>query len=265
MNHGSSDYPPEAYAPNGILWWKLERYPGKRRYGGERKIAAYLAYNMNLGDTFTMPDLRAAIGQDDLPDAAEHVNRRFRRLRQDGWKVPTHKDDESLPVGTYRLDAVGWHPGLPEERPHAENISQALARRVMERDGRRCVVCGVGSGEPYPGEPGTHAVLTVGHRKSRQSLGSSKDPNNLQAECKHCNETVREELRDPETLDDLIRDVRRLKSAERQRLLQWMESGYRTRDLLDEVHDRARVLSQGEREELVKRLQKMLGIQERRI
>jgi hypothetical protein len=256
---GNEDYPPEAYAPNGILWWKLKKYPGKRNYGGERKIAAYLAFNVKIGGTFTMANLRAAIGEDDVPDKAEHLNRRFRRLRQDGWEMPTNKDDASLPVGTYRLDRIGWHPGLGQERPQADNVSQATIRRVLERDGRRCVVCGVGSGEPYPNEPGTRAVLTAGHRKSRDSLGSSKDLNNLQAECKHCNETVREELRDPETLDDLIRDVRRLKSAEKQRLLQWMDLGYRTRDLLDEVHDRARALSPSERNELVERLQGMLG------
>ena len=38
------DYPSFAYAPNGELWWKLTRTPGKQTaYGDERKIAAYLA------------------------------------------------------------------------------------------------------------------------------------------------------------------------------------------------------------------------------
>src|SRR4051812_23288321 len=62
--------------------------------------------------------------------------------------IPSNADDRTLPVGTYRLEKKGWHPGLGE-REKEDGISNGKRRRVIERDGRRCVVCGVGSGEPY--------------------------------------------------------------------------------------------------------------------
>ena len=247
----SNDYPAEAYAPNGILWWKLRYWPGSttREYGDERKLAAWMAFNVNIGETFTMRDLRTALGGDVIPNDAEHLNRRLRELRKDGWSVPSNKDDRNLPVGTYRLETQGWHPG-EGKRPARNTISQATRRRVLDRDGWRCVVCGVGSGEPYPGEPGTNAVLTAGHRVPNAFGGSSRDINNLQAECKRCNEPVRQELRSPETLEQVLPDVRRLKKSELETLLSWLVAEHRTRNRLDDVYDRARRLSAGEQDDL---------------
>jgi hypothetical protein len=260
MTDAPGGYPPEAYAPSGELWWELETWPGTRRpFGDERKIAAWLAFHVDEGDTFTMRDLRNALGDELIPNDAEHLNRRLRALRPDGWLVPTNKDDRTLPVGVYRLDQKGWHPGLGA-RPRKQLVSQGMRRRILDRDGRRCVVCGVGEGEPYPNEPGTRAVLTVGHRLPQEMGGRSDDPNNLQAECKRCNEPVRQEMGIPESLDDVLLDVRRLKKDELRRLLAWMQTGHRTRDRLDSVYDRARALSAGEREQLVGRLRLMLGL-----
>jgi hypothetical protein len=83
-----SAYPPEAYAPNGVLWWRLTKHPDKNvRYGGERRIAAWLAFNVHEGDTFTMRDIREAVGPaPHKRDEAEHLNRRLRQLRFDGWR-----------------------------------------------------------------------------------------------------------------------------------------------------------------------------------
>lgn len=259
MNDGDAPYPPDAYAPNGILWWKLLTEPGKkRRYGAERKLAAWLAYNLDVGDTFTLRDLREAIGDDGQANDDEHLNRRLRNLRPDGWILPSNNDDKSLPIGVYRVDQKGWHPGLGK-RDVRDDISAGMRRRVLERDGRRCVICGVGQGEPYPGEPASKAVLTIGHRVARELGGSSKDINNLQAECKRCNEPVREELGNPETLDDVMLDLKRLRREELQRLLSWIDHGYRTRDRLDVLFDRYRALSAGERVDLAEEVRRRLG------
>ncbi|WP_090774197.1 HNH endonuclease signature motif containing protein [Nonomuraea maritima] len=202
-----------------------------------------------------MADLRQALGED-APNNAEHLNRRLRNLRPDGWDVPTNKDDRTLPVGTYRLDAKGWHPALGP-RPKRDAVSAGQRRRVFDRDDRRCVVCGVGNGEPYPGEPNSRAALTVGHRIPRE-LGGSTELDNLQTECKRCNEPVRQELGLPETLAELLPDVRRLRTQELRTLLSWLQAKHRIRNRVDTVYDRARQLSATEHEQLVRTLHDML-------
>jgi hypothetical protein len=255
------DYPEEAFAPDGTtLWWELETWPGlpNRTYGAERKLAAWLAFNLEPGATFTMPEIRAALGDGVVPNEAEHLNRRLRRLREDNWELPTTKDDGTLPPGTYRVDAVGWHPGLGD-RPRANSISQGTRRRVLERDQRRCVVCGVAAGEPYPGEPFSVAVMTIGHRVSNALRGSSNDPNNLQVECKKCNEPVRQALPSPETLAELRPDVLGLRGEEARKLERWLLAGHRERDRVDRIYDRARFLSAGEKDELQRLLRRKVG------
>ena len=258
MRDPETEYPPEAYAENGILWWELEKWPGKsRRFGVERRLAAWMAINLDEGDLFTMRQLREALGTDVIPNDDEHTNRRFRRLREDGWVVPSNKDDKSLGVGVYRLDQIGWHPGIGD-RPKADTISKAMERFVFERDGHRCVICGIGRGEPYPSKPDSHAVITVGHRRARAHKGSAKDADNLETQCSLHNETVREEIQ-PESLDDVMLDLRRLRTAELSKLETWLGQGYRSRDRLDVLHDRTRTLSPEERGAVLHEVRKRLG------
>ena len=244
-------YPTDAYAPDGTtLWWELDVWPNMptRKFGAERKIAAWLAFNVGVGETFTMPELRDAIG-DGVPNTDEHLNRRLRRLRPDGWDLLTTKDDASLPSGVYRVDSRGWSPA-DGDRPRGNQIPDDVRRRVLDRDHRRCVVCGVGSNENYPNESGATASLTVGHRIPGSQGGSSRDANNLQAECKRCNEPVRDALRSPETLSELRPDVVNMRSVDAKKLNSWLTAGQRLRDRVDAVYDRARFLSSGELEEL---------------
>lgn len=263
MHEVDGVYPASAYAPNGVLWWRLVKDPDANRpYGDERKIAAWLAFNVKEGETFTMRDLRRAIGRDDTPNAAEQLNRRLRNLRPDGWTVHSYLDDASLPADTYRLKGIGWHPGLGTARPGKSTISNSMRRRVLDRDGRRCVVCGVGEGEPYPGEPGTAAVLTAGHRVPGQRDSRIRSDDELQTECKRCNEPVRDQLPDPVTLAEVLPDVRRLNRAERDELLRWLVVGHRLRSRLDAVYDRVRTLTPDERDDVVAQLRRMLGQEE---
>lgn len=247
-----ADYPPEAYAPNGELWWTLKRWPGSnRKFGAELRMSAWLAYNLPVGGVFTMRMLREALGNDGEDNADEHLNRRLRTLRgRDRWVVPSNKDDGSLRVGTYRIEVVGWHSGLGTPRPKATTISQGVRRRVLDRDASRCVLCNVGAGEEYPEEPGSNAVMTIGHIIPNDQGGSSKDINNLRVECKRCNEPVRQEMRPPETLAQVLPDVRGLNMADKRRLLTWLNAGQRTKDQLDMVYDRVRFLSPDDRAKL---------------
>lgn len=258
MRDPEGEYPREAYAEEGALWWDVKFWPGtKRRFGAERKLAAWMTFNLDVGEVFTMRRLREALGTDIVPNDDEHLNRRLRRLRSDGWVFPTNKDDKSLGTGVYRLDQVGWNPALGA-RPREDTISKAMERKVFKRDGHRCVICGVGRGEPYPGIPGSRAVITVGHRVARAHGGSSKDSDNLETQCSPHNETVREEI-PPESLDDVMLNLKRLNRAELVKLETWLSLGRRTRDRLDELHDRARSLTPTEREIVYNEARRRLG------
>jgi hypothetical protein len=258
-----SSYAPEAYSPDGVLWWHVTKHPGKNvPFGGERRIAAWLAFHVHEGGTFTMRDVRAALGRTaGIPERAEQLNRRLRNLRPDGWEVGSYKSDSSLPVDRYRVERVGWHPGCPEPRPRRQAISSGLRRRVLERDGRRCVVCGIGQGEPYPGEPRSAARITAGHRIPSLRGTSAHSLDELQTECDRCNETVRDEIPDPLRLAELLPDLRRLNRDERDQLLRWLTAGHRLRSRLDEVHDRVRMLSPVDRQRVADTLHSMLGQQ----
>lgn len=259
MPRATGVYAPEAYAPNGVLWWKLESHPGSRRaFGDVGKIAAWLAFNVDEGGTFTMRDLRRATGVGSANDA-EHLNRRLRELRHAGWVVLSYRDDGDLRPDTYRLRRIGWHPARGPRPQSRGRIPADLRRRVLERDGRRCVVCNVGSGEPYPGEPGTSAVLTAGHRVPANRGKPVVSVDELQVECQRCNETVRDELPDPHALAEVWPDVKRLARRDREMLLRWLAAGRRLRSPLDEVYDRVRTLVPSDRETLAARLRASVG------
>ncbi|MFI7543753.1 HNH endonuclease [Actinoplanes sp. NPDC049599] len=261
----NEDYPAEAFAEEGrtgrqALWWELKVTPGKPNllFGAEQKLAAWMAFNLDLGEHFTIRMLREALGSEVVPNDQEHLNRRFRELRKDGWEFPSNKDDRSLPSATYRLDAKGWNPALGA-RPPRNVVSERTRRQVLDRDGWRCVICGIGPNEPYPDGFGT-AYLTVGHIRSREAGGSSQDLNNLRTECKRCNEPVRNEMRVPQTPEELLPSVRNLTRPELERLLAWLEQGYRGRDRLDDLYDRARMMGFDDREHLKAKVRRTLGL-----
>jgi hypothetical protein len=255
----SHQYPPEAFASNGRLWWTLATWPDrKQRFGDERKIAAWLAFNKNIGDRFTLPELREAIGDGLQRNDAEHLNRRLRTLRKDGWIVPSGKHDSTVGPSGYRLEKIGWHPALGSRPKDPAHVSNSDRVKVFKNDGSRCVICGIGDGEPYPDQPERKAVMTVGHRiaghfKGRGSL------DNLQTECALCNESIRAGAGIPETYQEVVYAVHELKKKEKGTLLEWLFMGRRTRSSIDKVYDRARKLSHGDRNALIDELRRTLG------
>ncbi|MEU6184777.1 HNH endonuclease [Nocardia sp. NPDC047038] len=251
----AQDYPAEAYALDGQLWWTLPFYPGtKRPYGAVNKIAAWLYFNKRVGDRFTIRELREAVGTDNAPNYQEHFNRRLRELRALGWLLPSSQEDAELRTDEYRVGVKGWHPGAGPRPKFSSRISPAVQRTVFDRDGRRCVICGVASGEPYPAAPTEMAAITIGHRIP-QKFGGSDDIDNLQVECQRCNEPMREEAGLPVTFDEVYAQIRRLKRAEKETMLRWMRSGRRSRSRLDVLYDQARQLSPNEKRQLTERLE----------
>ncbi|MEU0532247.1 HNH endonuclease [Amycolatopsis tolypomycina] len=235
--------------------------PGtKQPFGDEQKLAAWLAFNCELGDVITMRQLRAAIGGEDGPNEAEHLNRRLRMLRQrDGWQIPSARDDASLGHDEYRLDAKGWYPGSGKARPRLDTPSDSVRRQVFERDGRACVVCGVAAGEMYDDRPGRRVRLTLGHRVPGKRLDREVSVNELQTECARCNETVRDELPDPVTLPELLPRIRKLPRADKRTLLEWVRAGERTKSKVDLLYVEIRRLSAAERSLMIENLEKGAG------
>lgn len=252
-----SDSADSPTGPNGVEWWKPGCLVENRKLGAERRIASFLWFKLNIGDLFTMKLLREELGDGEDAEAAEQLNRRLRSLRKDDWILDSIKDDRSLPTDAYRLERKGKKIWLGEPRVN-KSISQRTRRLVFERDGYRCVLCGVGGSEPYPGDPDSKAKLTVGHRLAQERSGSI-DLENLRTECARCNEPLRHELRNPESLDEVLAEIRILRKTDLQLLLEWMQTGTRSRSKLDRVYDRARMLSPAERAQLITALKSMVG------
>ena len=220
-------YPDEAFSPNGEPWWELEFAPGgKQRFGVSKRLAAWIHFNMEIGSTVTMKVLRSSISSKGMPNADEHFNRRFRFLRESGWKLTSNKEDSSLASDEYRLVAKGasiWIDGVQTTR---SQLSARVRRQVLERDNQICQVCFVGAGEEYPNEPGSRARMTVGHLRAN-ALAGSVDLLNLRTECARCNETVRDEFSVGEGTDVIWPKVRRLSKSDKTTLLIWLDQGIR--------------------------------------
>ncbi|MFA7753901.1 HNH endonuclease [Streptomyces sp. NRRL B-2790] len=201
-----------------------------------------------------MNELRDALGPD-IIGRSEHLNRRLRTLRAAGWAIPSYKDDASLRPDEYRLQTKGARYWLDDDRQAYKRFApSARARReVIDRDGRRCVVCGIAAGESYPGEPSNKARLTIGHRVPQERLrtrGAADDINNWRTECARCNEPMRDELPDPRRYDEVLAQVRRMSRGSKGTLLLWLRQGERTRSELDRVYDLARTLTHNEQQDL---------------
>lgn len=256
-------YPRDAYSHTGELLWEVDAaHVNGRPLGDEVRISAWLAYNKKIGDSFTTEELRQALGSrlsKSSRNDNEHFQRRIRELRvRDGWSFPSNKQERSIPVGQYRLDEVGWHLGLGVDRPRKRSVSAKTKRQVLARDGSRCKLCGVGAGESYPGRPGSVARLTVGHVVPGV-FGGRGDISNLRTECSECNEPAREDTAPPDSPAELMATVVNIRGADLRKLHDWMTSGQRGRDRVDEVFDRYRFMAPGDQEEVLARVRRMVG------
>ncbi|MGV0596365.1 HNH endonuclease [Mycolicibacterium porcinum] len=255
-----AEFPPEAYASDGTLWWELTQWPGRSQdFGVERKLAAWLRFNKSVGETFTTREARAALGEQYRPNDDEHFQRRLRQLRKDGWDIPSSKYDASLTREQYRVDKFGWYPGCGHERKTRPSVSKRKTRAIFDRDGWRCVVCGAGSGEPRPSNSDKAVRLTIGHVLS-DNYGGSADIRNLRTECSDCNEPIRSEGKKPETPEELETAIRALKKADRLRLAQWIESRRYIRGAAEEVYDRYRQLPPGDQEKIRLSVKQLAGL-----
>ncbi|MER6484351.1 HNH endonuclease [Streptomyces virginiae] len=253
----------ESRAPDGTLWWDVTIQPGTKAFpfGQEKRLAAWLWFNKSLGDTFTMRELRDALGSD-IAQNAEHLNRRLRELRKCDWSIPSQRTDGTLAQDEYRVKSKGGRIWIDGERAKYKKFAPSARTRrlVMDQDGSRCRVCGLGADDTY--EDGQQVRLTIGHLVPQERLKSREardDLNNWRIECSLCNETVRDELPDPEQLDEVLAGLKRLTAKEAGELLAWMRKGERPRSRVDQAYDRARRLAGPDRARVIGHLAERTG------
>ncbi|MFD9784665.1 HNH endonuclease [[Kitasatospora] papulosa] len=254
----------DSTAPDGTPWWELSIQPGTKakRFGQERRLAAWLWFRKDVGNTFTMRELRAALGPD-IAEDAEHLNRRLRELRKCDWVIPSQRGDGTLAPDEYRLQRRGARLWLDGERAKHKRFAPSLRirRLVFDQDGSRCRICGLGADDIYP-EDRDPVRLTIGHLVPQERLktrGTRDDLSNWRTECFRCNETVRDEIPDPERLDEVLAGLKRLTSSEAGELLNWVRKGERARSRVDQAYDRARRLSAPDRAAVIDHLAKRVG------
>lgn len=189
---------------------------------GER-VAAFIA-SVGEGNKFGKIDLFAAV-----PGVAQ-ADRRMRDLREMGWVIDNYKVNPSLKPDEYLLREIGVRIHLGEKRPKTmrKTVTGPKRRRILERDGHTCQVCGVPAGMDYPGEPGKKAVLTIGHIIPN-NRGGSDDDSNLRAECTRCGDQARDITMDPPSADSIFARAQHVGGLkEKKRLYGWMAAGHRT-------------------------------------
>lgn len=189
--------------------------------GAAKRTAKWLHEEIGVGNIFTKAQLRAAVPN------REQVDRRMRQLREVGWVIDTSSEDASLSNEQLRVVKEGDHPWVEGYRwPPKSQVSDRVRRTVFDRDGNRCVVCGVASGEPYPDEPTKIARMTIGHLLPRGRRGTN-DPDNLRTECSRCNETSRHLTQTPVDPELVKAEIRALSRSERSELRHWIEENRR--------------------------------------
>lgn len=251
-------YSAEAYSPTGTVWWKLRFWPGKRvKFGAEPKLASWLKFNAHVGDVFTMRQLRQLLGTAVRANEDEHFNRRFRELRKYGWVVSSSRDAGGLGQNEYRLERVGAPIWLGKAQHGSKRVSEKTRREIFDRDGHRCLLCGIGSGESYPDKPERRARLTLGHFIA-DSLHGLSDSANLRTECARCNEPVKEEAQRSESATEIWPKIRGRSRGDKMRLLKWVSSGYRERDAVDRLFDQVRALPAPQRDDIKTRLERSI-------
>lgn len=187
----------------------------------------------------------------------ERIRRALRNLRKYGWIVHSSRDAGDLREDEYRLEQIGAPIWLGKSKHGGTRVSEKTRRDVFDRDGHRCLLCGIGAGETYPDQPHRRARLTLGHFVA-DALRGAGDPANLRTECARCNEPVKEEAQRSESAAEIWPKVRGRSRADKTRLLTWISNGYRERDAIDRLFDQVRALPALQRDEIRSRLERSI-------
>lgn len=216
--------------------------------GTRVRVALWLATKVGEGGRFRKQQLRDAM------PGVEQIDRRMRDLRPAGWEIITYRDQPGLDVDELLLQKIGKPVWEREHRAAGLRMISARTRReVMERDGHRCVRCGVLAGESYPDAPGTTARLTLGHVNPHKH-GSGATAGELVTECARCNESVKHLTGAAFTQEQVWDRVAALTRKDKEKLLDWLEKGHREATAVEKAASMVFQLPGESRERLHQRL-----------
>jgi len=222
------------------------------KVGAAKRVAHYLATKVGEGETFSKATLREIVPN------TEQVDRRMRDLRKVGWKIRNYKDMASLAPNELFLEKIGDHVWEDGYRWPAEGLTAAKRRRVYERDGHRCAVCGIDFGAEYPDKPGVIARPTVGHVIPKDRGGDPTALENLRPECQLCNETARNLTEVPADLELLKQKVAALPRKDKRELIGWMLRRQRSYSDAERIWTQYSQLPGSQQEEIHEALARML-------
>jgi len=152
-----------------------------KRRGARPKLRDY--FLQNIGKVLTSDELRKVAG--DITEWA----RRVRELRdEEGMQILTHNDRAELKTNEYLLETAELRPVV------ARGVGGKLRRRILERNGFTCQVCGAGAGEESGCELSKKCRLQIDH-VIPISQGGTDDEGNLRAVCVYYNKDKADVIR----------------------------------------------------------------------
>ncbi|MBY4383977.1 HNH endonuclease [Rhodococcus fascians] len=148
-----------------------------------------------------------------------------------------HKINPNLMPDEYLIKKIGVRIDLVEKRPPTrKGIGGPQRRRILERDGHACQVCGAAAGMPFVDEPTRKAQMTMGHIIP-VSRGGTDEDSNLRTECQRCNDEARNVTQNPSDPDHVFNDAQNIKGGvkEKKTLYSWMQAGRRDTSNMERI------------------------------
>lgn len=171
-------------------------------------------FEANVGKPLSSDDLREVAGISEWA-------RRVRELKDEhGMNIQTHNDRADLKPGQYILVDLTTKP------KNVRNISKEVRAQVLDRDGGICQLCGIGAGDPHPGDNGRPARMHIGHIVDK-SHGGSDELSNLQCLCSICNEGIQNISSPRPKMIQITTLLRRSSKQDQVEVLKWLMNKYR--------------------------------------
>ncbi|MCX5014770.1 HNH endonuclease [Streptomyces sp. NBC_00555] len=212
------------------------------------KVAEFVA-SKGVNGKFSKLELFQAV-----PDVAQ-ADRRMRDLRPMGWKIDNYKGNPSLKPDEYLVRELGTRVDLGEAAPKSirKSVTGPKRRRILERDGHMCQVCGIRATQEFPDAPGRTAVLTIGHIIPVNRGGQNND-DNLRVECQRCGDESRDITVDPPTGQQVLTHAIHGSLKDKRTLYGWMQAGRRTPSDTEKVFQEWSRLPHAERLDVMTKL-----------
>lgn len=229
-------------------------YRDSRTGGAMVRAACWLASEIREGHVFTKAQLREAI------PGFTQIDRRVRELRNYGWVIEEYRSGKNLAPQEQRLIEIGtpvWDPAA-RKAVAVSAVSDRVREEVFHRDQHSCVRCGIAAGEYFDDFPGRRARLSAAHIYPG-SLGGGASADDLVAACQRCNESIQQDTHNYLDGKQMLSRVMRLPKADKQILLERIETNRRRPSELDKRWREYKQLPATERERIAHWLRKHLG------